>query len=221
MIITTPKCALPGFADMANKGAEKMKRFFSISVLFSGLFGVVLLLFSTHVWASGPVGPVPKTGRTTITGAGDDGDFQKGVPWPNPRFTDNGDGTVKDKLTGLTWMKNANCWGSMNWSSALARITSLNAVVNPATCAGYTGLHRDWRLPSIRELTSLEDLSRTNPILPLGHPFSGVQAHGYWSGTSSADITSYAWVVNLGSGAVNGYYYENVNGYVWPVRGGQ
>ena len=28
--------------------------------------------------------PVPKTGRTTSTHIGDDGDLQKGVTWPNP-----------------------------------------------------------------------------------------------------------------------------------------
>ncbi len=31
------------------------------------------------------------------------------VPWPDPSFTDRGDGTVKDNLTGLIWLKDANC----------------------------------------------------------------------------------------------------------------
>ena len=52
---------------------------------------------------------VPKTGQTTGYATGDDGALQKGVAWPNPRFTDNGDGTVTDNLTGLIWLKNANC----------------------------------------------------------------------------------------------------------------
>ncbi|NIO71941.1 MAG: hypothetical protein GTN71_23690, partial [Anaerolineae bacterium] len=34
--------------------------------------------------------PVPKTGQTTLYTTGDDGDLQKGVAWPTPRFTDNG-----------------------------------------------------------------------------------------------------------------------------------
>ena len=61
---------------------------------------------------------VPKTGQTTCsdesgvsrpcTGTGEDGEHQKGVAWPNPRFTDNGDGTVTDNLTGLIWLKDAN-----------------------------------------------------------------------------------------------------------------
>lgn len=51
--------------------------------------------------------PVPKTGQTQSYTAGDDGDLQKGVAWPTPRFAGNGNGTVTDKLTGLIWLKNA------------------------------------------------------------------------------------------------------------------
>ena len=66
-----------------------------------------------------PPAPVPKTGQVTCydaggnvincAGTGQDGELQKGVELPTPRFTDKGNGTVKDNLTGLTWLKNANC----------------------------------------------------------------------------------------------------------------
>jgi hypothetical protein len=56
--------------------------------------------------------PVPQTGQTASYAAGDDGDIQAGVPWPVPRFTDNGNGTVRDNLTGLIWLKNASCLGN-------------------------------------------------------------------------------------------------------------
>ncbi len=46
------------------------------------------------------------------TGTGQDGEFQKGAPWPVPRFTDNGNGTVTDHLTGLMWLKDTNCMHS-------------------------------------------------------------------------------------------------------------
>ena len=207
-------------ARSKKKEMNKMK-IFPVSVGASSYFVGVMLVFSVSLaWASGPSGPVPKTGQTTITGAGDDGDFQKGVPLPDPRFTDNGDGTVRDNLTNIVWMKNANCWGWMTWSAALAKVVDLNAVVNPATCSGYTGSHRDWRLPNIRELTSLEDLSQTNPILPLGHPFTGVQTDNYWSSTTYADSASNAWYVNLSNGSVGSFVESSVND-VWPVRGGQ
>jgi hypothetical protein len=60
---------------------------------------------------------LPETGQTTCydtegdvipcAGTGQDGDIQAGVAWPDPRFRDNGDGTVTDNLTGLMWLKDA------------------------------------------------------------------------------------------------------------------
>jgi len=56
--------------------------------------------------------PVGKTGQATCynaagegidcAGTGQDGSLRAGVGWPDPRFTDNGDGTVTDRLTGLS-----------------------------------------------------------------------------------------------------------------------
>ena len=69
----------------------------------------------------GPCGglfPVEKTGQTTSYATGDDGDLEKGLAWPNPRFTDNEDGTVTDNLTGLIWLKNAN-WTWQHYVASL------------------------------------------------------------------------------------------------------
>ena len=71
------------------------KRLFTAIVVLTGIF----LLSASIVWAA--PAPVPKTGLTSSYLTGDDGDLQKGVPSPNPRFTNNGDGTVTDNLTGL------------------------------------------------------------------------------------------------------------------------
>ena len=67
-----------------------------------------------------PPAPVEQTGQTTSYATGDDGDHEKGVEWQNPRFTDNGDGTVTDNLTGLIWLKDANCFGTRTWNNALS-----------------------------------------------------------------------------------------------------
>ena len=50
----------------------------------------------TNVVATSTNAPVEKSGQTTSYATGDDGDLEKGVAWPSPRFTDNGDGTVTD-----------------------------------------------------------------------------------------------------------------------------
>ena len=47
------------------------------------------------------------------------------MAWPNPRFTDNSDGTVTDNLTGLIWLKDANCFGDRTWISALSDANGL------------------------------------------------------------------------------------------------
>jgi len=47
---------------------------------------------------------IRKTGITTSQATGDDGEYQAGC-LVNPRFVDNGDGTITDRSTGLMWIK--------------------------------------------------------------------------------------------------------------------
>lgn len=81
--------------------------------------------------------PVEKTGQTACSdesgnvidclNTGQDGDIQAGVIWPDPRFTNNGDGTVTDNLTGLIWLKDANGFGTRKWATALIDCNTLNS----------------------------------------------------------------------------------------------
>jgi len=168
---------------------------------------------------------VPKTGQTTCydsagtvipcAGTGQDGDWQKGVGWPNPRFTDNSNGTVTDNLTGLVWLKYSNCFGDVNWVTALNDANTLNS----GECGLADGsVEGSWRLPNVREMQSLIDYEHFDPALPSGHPFTGVQSHGYWTSTTRADYPSNAWYVVLHNGFVNGVV-KATTFYVWPVRG--
>ncbi|MBF0628701.1 MAG: DUF1566 domain-containing protein [Magnetococcales bacterium] len=169
-------------------------------------------------WADPATAPVSKTGQIQSYGAGDDGQLEKGVAWPVPRFTDAGDGTIVDHLTSLVWMKNANCWDRQTWESGLNLIAGLNA--GSQTCAGYTsGRHTDWRLPNVDELQSLLDFSRTTE-LPAGHPFVSVQNSYYWSSTTYAANSNNAWTVSFATGYVGTGAKPNIS-FIWPVRGGQ
>lgn len=67
-------------------------------------------------------------------------------------FINNGDGTVTDTSTGLMWQQTTSSWG--NWATALAYCEDL-------TTGGYT----DWRLPNIKELLTIFDLSRHDPAI--------------------------------------------------------
>ena len=105
---------------------------------------------------------VPQTGQTDSYGVvGSDGDLQRGLPWPDPRFTDNEDGTVTDNLTGLMWLKDAGrgCFEWMAWQDALDRVADFNANPGDYSCGGYTASYNDWRLPNVNELESLTHFS--------------------------------------------------------------
>ncbi len=168
-----------------------------------------------------------KSGRKNSLYPGDDGDLQIGVAWPSPRFKDHEDGTVTDQLTGLMWLKDANCFGAMLWPPALDTVNQFN--LNPLTfgCHELTATYRDWRLPNRKEFPSLIDYN-VWPYgfigrLPLDHPFENLYAYNYW--TSTTDETG-------NSAAKNGAYSFNLaaaiasrskrfyNHAVWPVRGG-
>jgi len=191
------------------------KKFFSTE---DGSWGV-----QTGTGGGGSSAAVPKTGQTTSYAAGDDGDLVKGVAWPNPRFTDNSNGTVTDNLTGLIWLKNANCFGAKSWLIALSDCSNL--------ANGSCGLLDessvgDWRLPNVRELHSLIGYGFYGPALSNaagtaqwveGNPFTAVQSNYYWSSTTYSVNTGIAWFVYLGSGDV-GVNNKDGTFYVWPVR---
>lgn len=59
-----------------------------------------------------------------------------------PSYTDNGDGTVTDNVTGLTWVKARG--SKMTWDDAVAGAST-----------NRTGGFSDWRMPTIQELYSL------------------------------------------------------------------
>ena len=162
---------------------------------------------------------LPKTGQTTSYATGDDGALQKGVAWPNPRFTDNTNGTVTDNLTGLVWLKNANCFGAQGWTTAL---NSANTLANGACGLTDGSTAGQWHLPNINELKSLREISKDSPPLAAGHPFTSVQSvdYAYWSSSSDAGFTGYAWWIDMYSSGM-GYGSKSYNSYVWPVRAGQ
>ena len=75
-------------------------------------------------------------------------------------------------------------------------------------------------MPTVDELATLADPTQINPAWPDGHPFTNVKSSYYWSSTTHAGNTSYAWYVFFGSGDAYAYYKSNSH-YVRAVRSGQ
>ena len=63
-------------------------------------------------------------------------------PDSSPDYTDNGDGTITDNITGLMWVKERG--SKVTWDAAVA-----GAATND------TGGYNDWRMPTIKELYSI------------------------------------------------------------------
>jgi hypothetical protein len=76
----------------------------------------------------------------------------------------------------------------------------------------------DWRLPNRRELRSLISHQRRSPALPEGHPFTDVFPSWYWTSTTAAIQTAYAWYVHM-DGARMFYGGKEQSFLLWPVRG--
>ena len=120
-------------------------------------------------------------------------------------------GVVTDNKTGLQWQDDYSDNGgdikSAKWTDAIAYCESLSL-----------GDHDDWRLPNIYELRSIADRSRHDSAIDPA--FQHVASDGYWSSTTRADRTDYAWFVGFWSGGSNGYGKSHSN-HVRCVRGGQ
>jgi len=121
----------------------------------------------------------------------------------------NKNGTVIDKFSGLVWQQDTGNNGQpMMWKEALTYCESLNL-------AGYT----DWRLPNIKELTSILDLTKIDPAINTEY-FPYTRSTFYWSSTNFADC---AWYATFGDG-YSGNDKNSVKSnkyYVRCVRGGR
>lgn len=174
-------------------------------------------------------------GSSFAAPTGSDGDLRKGIAWPNPRFSDNADGTVTDNLTGLIWLADASCLDTvggvdkssnyLTWANALTWSNNLANGKCGLTDSSSVG---DWHLPNVQELQSLIAYQYDSPALSndagtgkwandATSTFSGVVSGGYWSSSGHSSGTFNVWFVYLSNGFIS---YANIsNNYsVWPVR---
>jgi hypothetical protein len=121
--------------------------------------------------------------------------------WPVPpavspsAYTDSGDGTVTDNVTGLMW-QSPPAATTMSQPDAVAYCSTMLTV----------GGHHDWRLPTKIELLSIVDYGREaptiNPVFPstVSSTVSPRALQYYWSSTALAGSPSNAWLVDFNGG---------------------
>jgi hypothetical protein len=139
------------------------------------------------------------------------------------RYTDNNNGTVTDKRTQLVWLKNANCFGKINWQEANLLVKQLKNGKCDLSDNYQAG---SWRLPSKEEwqvmvnrqysYPSLSNAAGTNKWTE-GRPFTGVKSNGYWSATPHQQDSTGAWMMELSEGILQTNS-KTAKYYVWPVR---
>ena len=118
-------------------------------------------------------------------GTGQDGEFSS-----NPMsFTDNGNGTVTDNVTGLTWQQSDD-GNRRTWQQAADYCDSL-----------VWGESDNWRLPTPRELMGIVNYSMNDvSIDPVF--IDAKSSYYYWTASSAVNSLSRAWIVDFEYGRV-------------------
>jgi hypothetical protein len=109
-------------------------------------------------------------------------------------FTDNGDGTVTDTVTGLMWQKETS--SLFTQSEAISYCDNLEL-------AG----HIDWRLPTITELLGIVDYTKHNPAIDSAFES---KSWWYWSNSNCADDpNNFVWIVHFLGGLTRHGFKDN------------
>ncbi len=138
--------------------------------------------------------------------SGDDGTVQAGVPLTFPRMRDNSNGTVTDTMTGLVWLKKADCIND-TWANAIAAVNTLASGQCGLTDGSTAG---QWRMPNRKEMESIADRAQNNQadffdsswtsgsatINSMNAVFTNfIQLQYYWTSSTNASDTTEAWTV--------------------------
>jgi hypothetical protein len=126
---------------------------------------------------------------------------------------------VTDQHTGLIWKR---CSEGMNWNgttcagtvSSFTHEAALTQATSQATSTGVA-----WRLPNVKELSSISDKTVLNPAID-STAFPATQPSWFWSSTPDAGSPNQALGVHFYTGGF-GPGVRTSSGYVRLVRAGQ
>jgi len=148
---------------------------FSFLLMYWGKNKIALDLFCTKLKNN-----LIKTGQIKSYSKGDDGSLQIG----KERHYVKNDTTIYDKTTGLVWQNNNIKPKEFSWWDATKFCENLSL-----------NNHSDWRLPTIKELSTLMDYGkyRSKNKLTISEIFNNISPECYWSSTSAKFSNTYAW----------------------------
>ncbi len=131
------------------------------------------------------------------------------VSAPDQRYTQNADGTVTARVTGLIWkqcpegLSGADCGAGNGQLPEDSTLLTWQAALQHAAAADFAG-SRDWRLPDLKELHSLIDLQCGTPALN-SHLFPktpGLSASEFWTSSPHPSPATDAYAVDFSEGYV-------------------
>ncbi len=139
---------------------------------------------------------------------------------PTHDFIPHSDGTVTHNKTGLMWQicSQGQLWSSGSCSGVAAFYTWQQAlqITSTINVAGGYANYTDWRLPDIKELSSIVELQCNNPYINTD-VFPSTKSTDYWSATPYIGYDDSAWVVRFGNG-FDSYDFRNDFNQVRLVR---
>jgi len=144
-------------------------------------------------------------------------DISREATSPDDIFIMNKDGTVKDSFSGLMWMR---CALGQQWRDERCAFNHLGytfagameAVSEFNAAGGFAG-YRDWRLPDLKELSTIVEQRCDDPAIN-SRAFPDSPVTGYWSSRRDPDYSDGAMLIHL----LNGRHYMGNIGGVWAVR---
>lgn len=136
------------------------------------------------------------------------------------KFTDHGDGTVTDQVTGLMWQKEDD-GDKYNWFEVTG---TADPIHNPAAQNDVCGTlnlggYQDWRVPTRKELIGIVNYENVDPAIdPMVFP--NTKSDYYWSSTDWCYFSErFAWPIHFFGGGFSWARNKSDEGHVRCVRG--
>lgn len=145
----------------------------------------------------------------TCDDSGQSGELEYTHSNVSPRMSMVMENLVQDNVTGLIWPADGGLVDfPLNWEESLQWIREQNE-----SCLFG---RNDWRMPNRRELRSIINHRFKRPALVEKEYFRRVTPDWYWTSTTSAIATDYAWYLHFDGGRM---FYGRKTEYhwVWPV----